>query len=66
MGSPVSVMVANLVMEDIEQRAQSSFLKPPRFWKRYVDDKCTTLHRDDVHDLHLHLNSTEPSISVHI
>ena len=33
MGSPVSVLVANLVMEDIEQRALSNFQPPPRFWK---------------------------------
>ena len=42
MGSPVSVIVANLVMEDIEDRALSSFYAPPRFWRRYVDDTCTT------------------------
>ena len=29
MGSPVSVIVVNLVMEDIEERALSSFYAPP-------------------------------------
>ena len=33
MGSPVSVVVANLVMEDIEQKALSTFHTPPRFWR---------------------------------
>ena len=31
MGSPVSVVVANLVMEDVEQEALSTFHTPPRF-----------------------------------
>ena len=43
MGSPVSVTVANLVMEDVEQRALSSYLSPPPFWKRYVDNTAAAL-----------------------
>ena len=31
MGSPVSVVVANLVMEDVEEGALESFPSPPRF-----------------------------------
>ena len=41
MGSPVSVVVANLVMEHIEQRALATFLNEVRFWKLYVDDICS-------------------------
>ena len=37
MGSPVSIMVANLVMEYIEEKALSTFSSPSLFWKRYVD-----------------------------
>ena len=62
MGSPVSVTVANLVMEDVEQRALSSFPDPPPFWKKYVDDTCTALHPEKVQAFHNHLNSIEPSI----
>ncbi len=40
MGSPVSVTVANLVMEDVEERALQSYHSPPLFWKRYIDDVC--------------------------
>ena len=58
MGSPVLVVVANLVMEDIECRALSSFHTPPRFWRRYVDDTSTVL----VEPFHAHLNSIDPNI----
>ena len=37
MSSPVFVVVANLVMEKIEERALSTFHSKPRFWKWYVD-----------------------------
>ena len=38
MGSPVSVTVANMVMENVDQRALSSFDYQPLFWKWwYVD-----------------------------
>ena len=48
MGSPVSVVVANLVMEDIERRPLATFHTHPRFWRRYVDDTCTALPHDLV------------------
>ena len=41
LGSPVSVTVANLVMEDVEDRALVTTDVPVRFWRRYVDDTCT-------------------------
>ena len=62
MGSPVSVIVADMVMENIEQRALTSFLHPPIFWKRYVDDTCVALLPSMVESFHQHLNSIEPSI----
>ena len=62
MGSPVSVVIANLVMEDVEERALATFHSPPRFWKRYVDDTCTALPRDMVKSFHSYLNSIEPYI----
>ena len=62
MGSPVSVVVADLVMEDVESRALATFPSPPRFRKRYVDDTCWAPRTDLVEDFHCHLNSIESSI----
>ena len=62
MGSPVLVVVANLVMEDVEQEALSTFHTPPRFWRRYVDDTCTALPSNLVDSFHDHLNSIDPCI----
>ena len=62
MDSPVSVVIADMVMENIEQRALNSFSHPPIFWKRYVDDNCVTLLPSLVDSFHRHLNTIEPLI----
>ena len=59
MGSPVSVVVANLVMEDVEQRALCTFAYPPRIWKRYVDDTFCIIGAKHIDCFHQHLNSLE-------
>ena len=58
MGSPVLVVVANPVMEDVEQEALSTFHTPPRFWRRYVDDTCTACC-----SFHHHHRHSEPITS---
>ena len=62
MGSPVSVAVANLVMEDVENRALATFPMPLKLWKCYVDDVCTVVPKDQIGSLLQHLNSIEPYI----
>ena len=61
-GFTISVIVANLVMEEIEEKALSTFSPTPQFWKRYVDDMCTVLQSDLVHHFLDHLNSINPHI----
>ena len=62
MGSPVSIVIANLIMEDVEKRALSTFHSPPKVWKRYVDDTFVIIHKNSVEDFLDHLNTIENSI----
>ena len=62
MGSPISPIVANVFMEDLEVKAINTSPCPPSLWKRYVDDIFTiikTVHRSSFLE---HINSTDPNI----
>ena len=61
MGSPVSPLVANLFMEDLEQRAISTapLECKPRFWVRYVDDVLAIIPKGQVQQLNEHLNTMD-------
>ena len=62
MGLPVSAVIANLVIEDIEHRALTTAPVSPSFWKRFVDDVISAVSQDEIVVLLQHLNSIEPSI----
>ena len=62
MGSPVSVTMANLVMEDIEERALKTYHTEIPVWKRYVDDTFVIIQEDLIEEFHSHLNSIEKTI----
>ena len=64
MGSPLSPVLANLYMEWFEQTALSSAAKPPKMWKRYVDDTFTifSYDSDDLAKFLDHLNNIAPTI----
>ena len=55
MGSPLSLIVANLYMENFEKKALNTTCNPPRLWMRYVDDTFV-IQRED------HINNIDPAI----
>ena len=69
MGCQVSVVVANLVMEDVETRAFETFAHPPpppppppRLWLRYVDDTFVIIEKKILDIFFDHINHLELSI----
>ena len=62
MGSPVSHVVANLCMEFFEDRALTTTVNPPRFWKRYADDTFVILKQTKRDEFLKHINSLDPAI----
>ena len=62
MGSPISVTLAEIVMQQVEETALSHYHSPPPFWYRYVDDCITALPARAVPAFLEHLNSIEDGI----
>ena len=62
MGSPISTIVANIFVEEFENRAITTALHPPRIWKRYVDDTFVLQHQTHKEEFLQHINTVDPSI----
>ena len=62
MGSPVSVVVAEIVMQNIEEQALATYTRTISPWLRYVDDTFIAVHKDDIEDFHEHLNGQNADI----
>ena len=62
MGSPVSVVVAEIVMQHIEKRALAAYDQTLHFWFRYVDDTITILQTDDIDVFHGQINRQNSDI----
>ena len=62
MGSPVSVVVAEIVMQNIEEQALATYTRTIPIWLRYVDDTFTAVHKDGIDDFHEHLNRQNADI----
>ena len=56
MGSSLSPVIANMVMEDLKQQALSTFHNFPSIWVRYVDDVYAIVKTENVDAFHKHLN----------
>nr|VZI14026.1 unnamed protein product [Spirometra erinaceieuropaei] len=60
MGSPVSGLVAELVLQELEKIA---FIQhEPVFWRRYVDDTFVIVKKDMLQHFHSLLNAVFPDI----
>ncbi|CAF4918528.1 unnamed protein product [Pieris macdunnoughi] len=62
MGSPVSPIVADIFVEDFEERALANAPVKPRLYKRYVDDTFVVLPNDKISAFLAHLNSIHNNI----
>ena len=62
LGSPVSVVVPEIVMQNIEERALATCRQTIPLWLRYVDDTFTAAHKDEIDDFHQYLNEQHADI----
>ena len=62
MGSPVSVVVAEIVMQHVEERALATFRQTIPLWLCYVNDTFSAIHKDEIDAFHYHLNEQNADI----
>ena len=61
MGSPISPLIANIFMEELEVKALSS-IPHPSLWLRFVDDTFVINKAEHSQDLLQHINNQDPHI----
>ena len=62
MGSPVSFVVAEIVMQNIEEQALATYGETLPLWLRYVDDTITAVHENKIDEFHEHLSEQNTNI----
>ena len=62
MGSPVSVVVAEIVMQNIKEHALATCHQTIPLWLYYVEDTFTTVHKDEIDAFHNHFNKQNTHI----
>ncbi len=62
MGSPLSPVVAYIFMENFENIAITRFRRPPKIWKRYVDDLFVILSKYSARSFLGHINNINEAI----
>ena len=61
MGSPVSPVIADILMKDLEEKAFLTY-QEPSLWRRFVDDVIALVTKKTAKKLLQHLNSQSPRI----
>jgi len=62
MGSPISVVLAELTMQHIERKIFSQTPIELPLWKRYLDDIIAIIPNDKINEFHDFLNSLHNNI----
>ena len=62
MGSPVSVVVAEIMMQYIEESALLTCRQTIPLWLRCVDDTFSALRHDEIDAFHHHLNEQNTDV----
>ena len=62
MGTPVSAIVAEIIIQNIEESALSTCRQTIPFYLLYVDDTFTAVGHDEINAFHHHLNGQNTDI----
>ena len=56
MGSPVSVVLAKIAMQNVEKQALATYSETLPLWLLYADDTITAVHKNKIDEFNEHLN----------
>ena len=59
---PASSVVAELYMQNHDNRALTTFDNSPRIYERFVDDIVSVIKRENLEQFHNHMNTLHPKI----
>lgn len=62
MGSPISSVIAQIVMEDLEENVINNLTFDLPFYQRYVDDSFAIIHKDHYPELLERFNNYHPKL----
>ena len=62
MGPTVSVVVAEIVIQNIEEQVLATYTRTIPLWLRHVDDTFTAVYKDEIDHFHEHLNKQNADI----
>ena len=62
MGSPVSVVAVEILMQQVEDRSLATCRQTILLWLCYVDDTFNGVHEDEINAFHNYLNEQNADI----
>ena len=61
----LTIVVAELYMQNHDNRALTTFDNSPRIYERFVDDLVSVIKRENLEQFHNHMNTFAPENSVY-